>query len=509
MTKNIWDYFLSEKRLRKHEGYLKNEKMTFDQRNSYESDFNRCVFSSACRRLHDKTQVFPLSKNDNVHSRLTHSLEVMNVGESFAIDLSRNDNFKKHTKLSEMDILRKINPILKASCLVHDIGNPPFGHFGEKIIQGYFTRLFQSLEYDLHNDTDKSISLLSPSSLIYNCAKREDKLHEIKNLIDKQHNLIFDYIQFDGNAEGFRILTKLQYLGDLYGLNLTVATLASSLKYPNFGMKVPSGNYVGLHKHGIFTTEKNRYKAVISKCHLLVIDKVIRRHPLSFLVEAADSICYIVMDLEDAISKNWIDPQQLLECIENLHGEDEKEIVACLDKIKLDRKANKKEIIKLRNIIIALLVNTALEVFTKNLVSIEKGEYVFELLKDPYNRTHELVDKLQQFEKEYILEHREIETLELAGNAVITGLFDRLLNLFFNTNEEFRSRGKRFVSKTIVECVMEEHNQTHHESLKYDTLDLNDLSIEERLRIIRDYVVGMTDNFALEQYRKLNGQKVY
>lgn len=135
-----------------------------DSRNSFESDFGRVVFSSSCRRLHDKTQVFPLTSDDNIHSRLTHSMEVMNIGLSFAIYLCGNDEFKAKTELSEIDILRKISPILKTSCLVHDIGNPPFGHFGEVVIQEYFKDLFANLEGLCKGDKNSS----EISRFIYN-----------------------------------------------------------------------------------------------------------------------------------------------------------------------------------------------------------------------------------------------------------------------------------------------------------------------------------------------------
>lgn len=154
-----WENLLNKGRRRK--SFVDPNRMEIsgntDNRNPFESDFGRVVFSSSCRRLHDKTQVFPLTSDDNIHSRLTHSMEVMNIGLSFAIYLCGNDEFKAKTGLSEIDILRKISPILKTSCLVHDIGNPPFGHFGEVVIQEYFKDLFTNLEraYKEENNTSE------------------------------------------------------------------------------------------------------------------------------------------------------------------------------------------------------------------------------------------------------------------------------------------------------------------------------------------------------------------
>lgn len=153
-----------------------------DCRNPFESDFGRVVFSSSCRRLHDKTQVFPLTSDDNIHSRLTHSMEVMNIGLSFAIYLCGNQNFKDKTGFTENDILRKISPILKTSCLVHDIGNPPFGHFGEVVIQEYFKKLFANLEkVDNENNDANEISRFIYDGL--NKSQKEEMFDFLKMMV--------------------------------------------------------------------------------------------------------------------------------------------------------------------------------------------------------------------------------------------------------------------------------------------------------------------------------------
>lgn len=245
-----------------------------DNRNPFESDFGRVIFSSASRRLHDKTQVFPLTSDDNIHSRLTHSMEVMNIGLSFAIYLSGNDEFKKKTQLTSEEILRKIDPILKTSCLVHDIGNPPFGHFGEQVIQNYFSELFKDIKCGIENENiGSSLSKYVIKGVRYtnyigkwekdtgkdiNTRRKQKKEYGFKTFLNNK-NLIQDYVEFDGNAEGFRILTKLQYLGDLFGLNLTCSTLASTLKYPNYGIPIKTedeNDKISLHKHGVFFTER-------------------------------------------------------------------------------------------------------------------------------------------------------------------------------------------------------------------------------------------------------------
>lgn len=218
-----WEQLLSPKRLRNP---TTSAKFDLDcNRNQYESDFGRVIFSPALRRMHDKTQVFPLNTNDNIHTRLTHSMEVMSVGYSLGIGICNHADFLK--RISSLkgsfnkNIYRTIPVILKSSCLLHDIGNPPFGHFGETIIQNYFRELFEK---------NKTIS--------------SDMTSEERN----------DFINFDGNAQGFRVITKLQALNDLHGLNLTSASLASYLKYPN--TNPPDKKRIETKKTGVFYSEK-------------------------------------------------------------------------------------------------------------------------------------------------------------------------------------------------------------------------------------------------------------
>jgi dGTPase len=191
-----WEKYLNAERLRPSGRETQN-----DPRNEFESDFGRVIFSPAIRRMHDKTQVFPLTTDDNIHSRLTHSMEVMAIGHSLGIRLCEDKIFQRYVKRDLHTILREIPVLLKNSCLVHDIGNPPFGHFGEAVIQDYFSKLF---------------------------VRKDIKF----NLTEVEKE---DFKKFDGNAQGFRVLTKLQVLDDPFGLNLTYATLASYVKYPNTG----------------------------------------------------------------------------------------------------------------------------------------------------------------------------------------------------------------------------------------------------------------------------------
>ena len=271
-----WKKYLSEKRWR-NESVLDPAK---DSRNPFEVDFGKVVFCPALRRMHDKTQVIPLSSGDCISTRLIHSLHVMNIAESLACNYTNNENFiglYRRYKDASADAQR-IRAILKTASLLHDIGNPPFGHFGEETIKDYFKTLFSSKE----------------------------KKKELNIKLSKDE--MIDFTEFDGNAQGLRIISKLQYMGFLDGLNLTYGTLGAYMKYPNEGKKEKDTKegkaYIGNHKHGVFKTEREVFNNIVDNCNMRR-GKMIIRHPLAFLVEAADTICYGTMDVEDGLYQKW------------------------------------------------------------------------------------------------------------------------------------------------------------------------------------------------------------
>lgn len=518
--------FLSVKRSRPSETDGKREKLSdnTDYRTASESDFGRVIFSPACRRMHDKTQVFPLTTNDNIHSRLTHSLEVMNMGLSFSIDLSMNEEFKKMTGLTTIDILRDVSAIMKTSCLVHDIGNPPFGHFGEAVFQDYFKRLFEDLKDGNHmirRGIDNTNYITKEERNNWNViniqeANQGRKEYIKKNLdfflSDKCSDLRRDYTEFDGNAEGFRILTKLQNAGDLYGLNLMYGTLAATIKYPNTG--AASKEKIGEHKHGVMFTEKELLHNIAKECNLLKTERVIR-HPLAFLMEATDSICYLVMDIDDAITKKWVKFEEVYELVKTCDAPDSTKVLEAYEHILGYNKSYRKKWMAFRTAIIGYLMEIAVKNFINNLSKIEMGEYDNELIEDNCS----LTNKLKFFTTKKILSQRDIHLLETTGKSVICGLFDGYVGLLFHPEKNFRDRAKMLLSKSILYTVIMEHMRDHQQEYSYkygtksvddvfDEFDLGDLTVEERLRIIRDFVAGMTDKFALNHYRELSGQRL-
>lgn len=505
-----WNKLLNKERLRQSnaDNNRKNMSDNLDVRNEFESDFGRVVFSAASRRLHDKTQVFPLTTDDNIHSRLTHSLEVMNIGLSFAIYLSESKKFMRKTGLDSVRVMREINPILKTSCLIHDIGNPPFGHFGEEVFQDYFKKLFEELDLVLGEETP---SHCFASELVKNLDE-EQKNGLMMFLTDANYRA--DYCFFDGNAEGLRVLSKLQYIGDLYGLNLTYGTLASSLKYPNVGEPNKNGP-IASHKHGVFATEADGVHKIAEACGLSIGEHSYKRHPLAFLMEAADSICYYVMDIEDAISRGWLSPEWVLEKIRKSERVPNKIKKKITKNMRTNNGRNKvssiKDWVMLRTTLLSYLMEVATNNFIKHLHEIESGDYDKELIEDG----DYVYEVLKTISHEEILSKKEIISLEVTGRAVITGLFDNLLSMLFHENKKVRTRAKVMISKSIYKTILHEHMVKNNPgmevediSLDYAKHDPSDFSVEERFRLVRDYVACMTDKYALAQFQKISGQNI-
>lgn len=491
-----WSKYLSDDRVKESQPLPEDG---IDKRNPFESDFGRVVFSSALRRMHDKAQVIPLTSGDVVHTRLTHSIEVMNAAQSLASNLCRDKDFIAEYGLeTSVDLERKISAILKTAAFVHDIGNPPFGHFGESVIQDYFKKLLNN-----HILCDR----FKP-----------------------------DFEEFDGNAQGFRILTKLSYVGHLSGLNLTYATLAAYMKYPNAGRKDKS--YIGTKKHGVFITEEYILNQVVKKCHLRTETGRIKRHPLSFLVEAADSICYNVMDIEDGYTQHWYEKDQMITYLDQ-------EITSVIQKnIKEGKKVNanayydknKKQysflkiiskelsdkqneswnhshwIVSFRVAAIQYLIEKANSNFKKNIHDIDAGTYSRELIDDDVLGVSQA---LQNFTCKHIFPRRIIEKAELTGHSVIRGLLDILIEYVSSSDIQFRKRVKSVLSKSSLRVAIHESRTgaDRNSSIVISDEELADfdvatLSENAKLRLVVDFISGMTDKFAVQLYQQLSGHKI-
>lgn len=499
MYKIDWGKYLSHDRLRIEKDLLGSGD---DYRACFESDMKRVLFCPALRRMHDKTQVIPLSNGDTLLTRLTHSMQVMGIAEMLAIRFTRNEDFVEEYKEKASIYADNISAILRTASLIHDIGNPPFGHFGEVSIQNYFRRYLKS-----------------------------------RHIITDEESL--DFTEFDGNALGLRIVSKLQYTGKLDGLNLTYATLGAYLKYPNKGESITKG-YVGCHKHGIFKSEYPLFNKIVEACNMKMGDGAIKRHPLSFLVEAADSICYGIMDIEDGYNSNWYDFETIVDFLDEYiekHVEDKVYLAEALVTKKIDGvekeafsiekligfsrtwddkengalKDRRRVILDFRDKLIDHMVNKTIKIFVDNLHDIDEGKCVDELLH---------MDKLKvskalgAFTKKYIISRRDIQQTEITGNSVITGLLDILLSYSFHEEKKYRSKINAVIAKSRLEELIHEDK---YSELPYNVFkerkDLWDYDIENltpyaKLRVIVDFVGSMTDKYSVELYQKLSGMRL-
>lgn len=495
MDKRIEQLFI-DARLRETSISLAERESNNDARDAFESDLGRALFSSAARRLHDKTQVIPLTTDDNVHSRLTHSMEVMNIGASLAKDICLNREFREKYSIENVyDVYEPMRAILQTVCLVHDIGNPPFGHFGELAISDYFKKFFEA----------------NP------------------DVLGGYDSWRYDFIQYDGNAQGFRVITKLQFIDDLFGLNFTQSCLASYLKYPNTGEADKNHPCISMHKHGVFCADKDYLDGVMSG-FAQVGERGYRRHPFVFLVEAADSICYLSMDMEDAYNKRWFGLRTLYNEWKNYSPQPSakaEELFALLDKGCGVGSSGRKGFIRFRVSVIKYLVSLAVRNYLANFEQILAGEYNKELIFDDESR---VASFLQKFCVEHIYNQKEIQSVELTGWSVINGLLDIYTKLLLSREPAYMRHGEAMVSLSVLRANKMDY-LVHAGRIKWsaeercylslpdgkriedidvlcDTLPINDLPNYYRLRIIVDFISSMTDKFAVNHYRKLSGQRI-
>ena len=467
-----------------------------DERNDYESDLGRALFSSAARRLHDKTQVFPLTNDDNIHSRLTHSMEVMNIGASLAKDICFNKDFQERYRVKDVyEIYEPLRAILQTVCLVHDIGNPPFGHFGEETICEYFRRYFK----------------------------------ENKDILGGYENWACDFTNYDGNAQGFRVITKLQFIDDLFGLNFTKSCLASYLKYPNTADADKESDRISEHKHGVFCADR-KYLDSVMQGMAANSNGSYNRHPFVFLVEAADSICYLSMDLEDAYNKGWFTIDELYKKWKEMGNECDPSATALFESLKkaggATGSAGRKGFIRFRINIIKHLVAKAVGNYIKNFELILQGEYNRELIFDDSNNVAKF---LSRFCRQYIYNRKEIQSVELTGWSVINGLLDIYTKLLLG-DKVYMRHGEAMISQSVLRANKMDYMQEtgeikwnrekrayvytkNQESIEdidklCDEFPIGNLPAYYRLRIIVDFISSMTDKFAVMHYQKLSGQRI-
>ena len=418
-----WEQLLSLKRQGDTSKRLRIEQD--DTRLGFEVDYDRIIFSSAFRSLQDKTQVIPLSKTDFVHTRLTHSLEVSVVGRSIG-RLVGKKIIEKYPHLKEVHgfHMNDFGAIVAAAALAHDIGNPPFGHSGEKAIGEYF-----------------SIG----------------KGQQYKNqLTDKQWQ---DLIDFEGNANGFSVLTSSRP-GIEGSLRLSYATLGAFTKYPKESLpKKPTKN-ISDKKYGFFQSDKDFFKEVADELGMISNktgnDIGYERHPLAFLVEAADDICYTIIDFEDGINLGLVSEDFALEYLIKL-------VKDTIDTAKYQTLTTKEDRISyLRALAIGNLINDAVKVFIENEEAILNGEFHFALTdKSKYKAQ---MDDIIKLSVKNIYQSREVIEKELSGYQIINNLLDKFITAYNNNHD-----GKATNYDKLLLKILPEKHHLEKENL-YDRL---------------------------------------
>lgn len=453
----------------------------------FESDRGRIINSAAVRRLQQKTQVFPLERNSAVRSRLTHSLEVQQTGRFIVQTIFNQLTVAQQAEFKLVGLERHLESIVEMACLMHDIGNPPFGHFGEAAINDWFCQ-------NIENILPKQDGVAIP----FNSELRRDICH------------------FEGNAQAIRLIYKL------LRLNLTYTQVAAILKYTRCGTeeqpdKTDPFSYLK-KKVGYYYSEKNFVNKLYQTQH--IADN--RRHPAAYIMEAADDISYCLADLEDAVEKNILDVEQLSRLLleqynhiatqYNVKDTDMQDMQTIIEKAlsayKRDTICQDSQFfITLRVRIAHPLVNHAAQRFIDNIAAIYDGSFNHALLEDQ-SHAHAITAAFKQVALEHVFCHKEVETRELQGYKIITGLLDCYKPLLGLNQEEFQhvikqDRSASLPAKRLYKKLPEKHIRAYQTSIQELTTPTAELEFYYRCRLIQDYISGMTDQFAYDEYRTL------
>ena len=437
-----WQQLITNRRLGQEERHTSR----FDDRSEFKRDYDRLIFSAPFRRMQNKTQVFPLPGSIFVHNRLTHSLEVASVGMSLGSDVARR-LMEMHPELRGT-LFEEIGTIVSAACLAHDMGNPPFGHSGEKAIQAFFT------------EGGGAFLKGQVSSALW-----EDLTH------------------FEGNANAFRLLTHRFKGRRIGGFVMTYSTLASIVKYPF------ESSLAGKHgKFGFFSTEAETYRKIADE--MGIIRKSVpgepmeyARHPLVYLVEAADDICYEIMDLEDAHKLKLLSFEETERLLLNFFSEEQCDYIR-RQIVEQGVEDDNEKIVYLRARVIGLLVGECVKTFVEHEQEILDGTFKKSLVKSVTPAVYEAYRHCTEISKKRIYQSKPVLDVELSGYHIMENLMDGLVDAAVNPN--------KFHSQQLIRRFSSQY-------------DIESDNLETRLMAVIDYISGMTDIFALDIYQKING----
>lgn len=442
-----WKQLISARRFGMEEFHRERE----ENRSEFQRDYDRLIFSAPFRRLQNKTQVFPLPGSVFVHNRLTHSLEVSCVGRSLGNDVAKAI-LKRQPELRD-SYLPEIGSIVSAACLAHDLGNPPFGHSGERAISTFFSE-----------GKGQFLQEKQPDGQQLSAAEWEDLIH------------------FEGNANAFRLLTHRFEGRRKGGFAMTYTTLASIVKYPF------SSSLAGKKsKFGFFTTEEESYRKIATELGLTLLNEHplrYARHPLVFLVEAADDICYQMMDIEDAHKLKILTTEETKQLFMGFFEDERIEHIRKTLRIVSD---TNEQIAYLRSSVIGLLIRECTRVFLEHEPEILAGTFEGALIRHIAGKPAEAYEHCAKVSLDKIYRSRDVLDIELAGFRIISTLLELMIDAVTSPEKAY--------SKLLINRVSEQYH-------------INSPVLYERIQAVLDYISGMTDVFALDLYRKINGNSL-
>ena len=438
-----WQQLISSKRLGQEHRHIERH----DDRSEFKRDYDRLIFSAPFRRLQNKTQVFPLPGSVFVHNRLTHSLEVASVGMSLGNDVAARIISERRPQLRGT-LFEEIGQIVATACLAHDLGNPPFGHSGEKAIQTFFT---------------------------------EGEGRALQQQVSEA--FWSDITHFEGNANGFRLLTH-QFKGRRPGgFVMTYSTVASIVKYP-FSSMAPSRK----GKFGFFVSEQPLWQRLADEMGIRQLSapgEPLRyaRHPLVYLVEAADDICYEIMDLEDAHKLKIVSYDTVSKLFLDFFDEDtQKQILQRIEDEQLTDENEK--VVYLRACVIGKLENECVNTFVQHEEVILDGTFTGSLIDHISTRQREAYERCAKLSVQRIYRSRPVLDVELSGYQIMATLMQKMTEAVMNP--------QRYYSQQLIGRVSSQY-------------DITAADLETRLMAVIDYISGMTDVYALDVYQKING----
>lgn len=467
-----WDKLLCPDRR-----YPSSRKRSFaDDRSEFERDYHRIIQSASFRRLQDKTQVYPLDKSDFIRTRLTHSLEVSSIAKSLGQSVG---NRLVKNNCMDIDQAQAIADVLLCAGLLHDIGNPPFGHFGETVIRDWFKKNLDTLEF---------------------------KGQKVSDILTEQQ--IQDLLHFEGNAQSLRVISKLHFLVGDSGMNLTNTLMNTIIKYPipSTGIDKKAGD-IRLKKMGYFSADEDIFRIVTESTGALSY-----RHPLVFLLEAADDIAYSTADLEDGVKKGILSYYKLLHLLENnkyrhLEGEPiyqncEKAIVRLKELLENGEKYNvpDPELYAVQNWIVGIhgmLISSVTDSFLDHYDSIMNGEYKEDIFAG--TKSEILIRLLKEIAFRHVFNSSEIVKLEIAADRILGFHMDSFVRaaLYYDTDVAMSE-----VDEKLMQLISPNYKRVYNLAAKEKS---EEEKLYHRLLLATDFVAGMTDHYAKDLYQQLSG----